>query len=157
MTGRSKTLIQYTFDVTIDDSGCWNWNGGVNGKGYGPHRKVWEKAHGHPIPEGFYVDHICRNHRCIFPEHLRLLTPRENIRAGISAEVNKARFDSRTHCRSGHLLAGNFRWVKIPSPPFKKRVCKTCADKWRKQWVAKNPEYHRDWQRKRKAQTYAPA
>jgi hypothetical protein len=43
------------------------------GKNWRLHRLAWTRAHG-PIPEGFEVDHICRNIACINPSHLQLLT-----------------------------------------------------------------------------------
>lgn len=37
------------------------------------HRSTWEVIHG-PVPEGYELDHLCRNRRCCNPSHLQLLT-----------------------------------------------------------------------------------
>lgn len=37
------------------------------------HRHIWEIKHGQ-IPEGYEVDHKCKNRACFNPDHLQLLT-----------------------------------------------------------------------------------
>lgn len=67
---------------------CWKWTAFVNPEGYarssGPdnkgalaHRVSYELAIG-PIPEGMCVDHICRNRKCVRPDHLRTATYKQN-------------------------------------------------------------------------------
>lgn len=66
---------------------CLVWTGWRDGDGYGrinaygrkvrAHRFAWEQVNG-PIPEGLYIDHICRNTSCCDVEHLRLTTPKQN-------------------------------------------------------------------------------
>lgn len=43
------------------------------------HRKVYEDAYG-KVPEGFEIDHICRNRGCSNLSHLRIVTHTENMR-----------------------------------------------------------------------------
>lgn len=75
--------------VKIEDNGCHVWTGGLIG-GYGQfspvrgttlyaHRIAYEYAKG-AIPEGLQIDHLCRNTRCVNPEHLEAVTPRTNTR-----------------------------------------------------------------------------
>lgn len=41
------------------------------------HRLVWESVNG-PIPDGYEIDHICRNRACQNISHLQMLTGREH-------------------------------------------------------------------------------
>lgn len=91
-------------------STCWLWTAGKFSGGYGcfavrrdgKHRAL--KAHrvsvallqGDPGP---VLDHICRVRECVNPEHLRAVTERENILAGIGPSAINAR---KTHCPRGH-------------------------------------------------------
>lgn|SRR5512139_3387059 len=86
--------------VTLTDT-CWNWTASVEGKGYGQfrlngrmikaHRYMYEFAIG-PIPEGLQIDHVCSNRRCVRPDHLRLVTPKQN---------NEHRHGANKNSRSG--------------------------------------------------------
>lgn len=75
---------------------CWLWTGKMDGKRqYGAfrykrdgavhykiaHRLAYELLIG-PIPEGLVIDHLCRNGRCVNPDHLEPVTNRVNLRRG---------------------------------------------------------------------------
>lgn len=84
-------------------SGCWNWTGTKNAKGYGriageidgqrvvengrqmlAHRVSW-MLHVGPIPQGpgahgTVVLHTCDNPGCVNPQHLRLGTQSDNVK-----------------------------------------------------------------------------
>lgn len=80
-------------DRTEDGTTCWLWTGHRNDRGYG---KAWFQgqqifAHraalalfGREVPEGFEVDHLCRNRACVKPPHLEVVTHRENVKRGVS-------------------------------------------------------------------------
>jgi hypothetical protein len=71
-------------------TGCWNWIG-AKSQGYGvmrkekktvlAHRYNYEEKKG-KIPKGMFIDHLCRNPTCVNPDHLEVVTPRENVRRG---------------------------------------------------------------------------
>lgn len=75
--------------------GCWLWTGAQNGVGYGTfyvkgkhlqaHRYSYE-LHGNKIPKGMYIDHVlelgCTNTHCVNPDHLQVVTNRENTIRG---------------------------------------------------------------------------
>lgn len=64
-----------------------------DGKGRGKHvmyhRYVWEQAYG-KIPDGYEIDHICRNRACCNLEHLQMLEGHEHAVKG-----NKIRYADR--------------------------------------------------------------
>jgi hypothetical protein len=52
---------------------------GQDGEKFVVHRWVWERYVG-PIPDGYQVDHVCRNRVCVSTEHLEPVTQQENLR-----------------------------------------------------------------------------
>ena len=68
--------------------GFWLWTACLNPNGYGQvrvagkawlaHRRVYTLLVGE-IPEGLSLDHTCRVHRCVNPEHLEPVTHAESL------------------------------------------------------------------------------
>lgn len=102
---RQRKRAKVTPDLyTVDEeTGCWNWNGamlattGRNQYGrlhQGKHKRVlahrwaYERLRG-PIPEGLVIDHLCRNTKCVNPDHLELVTIAENNRRGLLGVLRK--------------------------------------------------------------------
>lgn len=61
----------------------------VGGKLQMNHRFVWEQANG-PIPEGYEVDHMCRNRACQNINHLQVLDRTSHL-----IKTNKERYAPR--------------------------------------------------------------
>jgi len=111
---------------------CWNWTAAKVRGGYGlfmvdrrgtmAHRWAYERFRG-PIEDGGQLDHVCRNPGCVNPAHLEIVSPRENIARGTTAEANKRRGASVTHCPQGHPYSGSNLYVK----PNGRRECRACV------------------------------
>ena len=71
---------------------CWPWRGSMFTNGYGrflldgrevvAHRVVYELMRG-PLLPGFVLDHVCRNRRCVNPDHLEVVTNAVNVLRGV--------------------------------------------------------------------------
>lgn len=103
--------------VKIDPaSKCWNWTASVNFDGY-PQSIVGSRTdntrrtvrlsrffyeyYKKKIAKGMEIDHLCRNRRCVNPDHLEAVTHQENVNRADKSLMglhNK----NKTHCRNGH-------------------------------------------------------
>lgn len=135
--------LNYTLDdidrfaESVDTSGeCWNWKGYIDKSGYGifhvksglllAHRFAYMTIMGSNFDPLLTVDHICRNRKCIKPDHLRLLTHRENVLCGIGPTAEAFR---KTHCKDGHEL------VQING---NRRRCLICYKRTKSNWYQRN-------------------
>jgi HNH endonuclease len=74
-----------------------------NGVQVGAHRLSWIITNG-PIPKNMQIDHLCRNRGCVRPDHLDLVTQKENV---LRSEAPSAKQAKQTHCKRGHELSGD--------------------------------------------------
>ena len=134
-------------DKTGGPDACWPWCGARNGDGYGlifirrdgtrrivrsAHRVAYALEHRTPIPDGLTLDHVCRNPRCVNPQHLEAVTNRENILRGTGWA---ARNVAVTHCPSGHAYDARNTYRK---PSRSGRICRACnAVAARRRWARK--------------------
>lgn len=96
--------------VNKEWSQCWEWTGGVCGKGYGnfwlgnkcygSHRWIYIQLHG-PLDSKIELDHLCRNKICVRDSHLEPVSHKENVLRGIGPTAINAHKDT---CSKGHLL-----------------------------------------------------
>lgn len=78
------------------DTNCWEWTGYIMPSGYGLTSRDGQKTSAHranyedfvgPIPEGYEIDHLCRNRACCNPGHLEAVTRSENQRRGRNSKL----------------------------------------------------------------------
>lgn len=129
---RSKTCVpcfrrsQGTFEERLfakiaKSEGCWEWTGALQTNGYGyikgpqgssprmllAHRAVYELRVAAILP-GQHIDHLCRNTRCVNPDHLEAVTPLENTHRSIKS-LGRTILKPGGTCKRGHVLVeGNY-------------------------------------------------
>lgn len=69
-----------------------------NGERWLAHRLAYVLSKG-KIIRGMEIDHICKNKKCINPDHLEMVTPTENKRRSNCPSGENFR---KTHCIRGH-------------------------------------------------------
>lgn len=120
-------------DRSVDE--CWPWPGTVNSHGYGqfswfgPNEELPRRTQANAsrvafhlmngaVPDGFHVDHVCRNRRCVNPSHLRAVSPRDNYLLGVGPSAENAR---KERCVRGHSLSGENLYARNG-----RRHCRAC-------------------------------
>lgn len=121
------------------NSGCWIWLGATDANGYGcvytgggrknkrqdrVHRVVYSELVG-PIPDGYWIDHLCRNTTCCNPDHLEAVPPQVNIIRGDSPRLAALRQLTKTQCKKGHPYSG----ANLRLNNRGERLCVTCRRK----------------------------
>ncbi len=108
---------------------CWPWLGSLNTDGYPtcmpvaqsrkrlgkvfyPHRLMfhWFK---HPLPNDLTIDHLCKNRRCLNPDHMEAVTIAENVGRAVK----------RAYCKRGHPQTAKNRYT---APGSGQTRCKPC-------------------------------
>lgn len=135
-----KSLAEYVVDA---ETGCWVWQRAVNGDGYGScyrEGRIWAAHRWYyiqfvgPVPSGLELDHLCRNRRCVNPDHLEPVTTRENILRGEGCTAQAKR---KTHCLRGHEFTRANTMVAKDGG----RRCLTCHNARGRAWRETHPEY----------------
>mgnify|MGYP000641429375 CR=1 FL=1 len=99
----SRDHIERTFWPRVQWSpDCWTWTRGHDPSGYATfhwpqaggyaHRAAYLLAVG-PIPDGYVIDHLCRNRGCVNPAHLEPVTPQMNT---LRSPIHVAALATRT-------------------------------------------------------------
>src|SRR6185437_4365452 len=97
MKRRFNTIERFVRKIDFRNSsiGCWLWLGSsggfdpngnhaygrfwLNEKNVMAHRFSYEFFNKKIIPEGFQIDHVCCNPKCVNPNHFELVSQRENM------------------------------------------------------------------------------
>ena len=106
--------------VEVMPHGCWKWqrattNGGyghfsLNGKDVRAHRYAFEQSVGE-IPQGHELDHLCRNPKCVNPQHLEVVTRSENTKRGLAPIMGRLFQKGKTHCPQGHPYSASNTYI----------------------------------------------
>lgn len=91
----------------------------INGKQFFAHRLAVALS-GRNIPKNKVCDHLCRNHACVNPNHIELVTQKENTMRGEGIPAQHAR---RNSCSKGHLYTPENTRLHTDK---KGRVCRHC-------------------------------
>lgn len=109
--------------VTVDAAtGCWNWTGActhdgrgrirINGQIHAATRVVFSFYRG-AFDNALVIDHLCRNPRCVNPDHLEPVTQQINVQRGLSYPAA---------CPAGHEYSPDNTYRS----PQGRRRCRTC-------------------------------
>lgn len=127
---------------------CWFWKGSltqgygylkIKGKNTSSHRFSYELLR-EKIPFGKVLDHLCRTRSCVNPDHLEVVSNKENILRGVGLGAIESRM---VNCKYGHPLQGNNLYIRLDG----KRRCRLCnknaAKEWRGRTFGKSKEEYR--------------
>lgn len=112
---------------------CWEWSGCITTSGYGTIRinngesskmyqshRVMYSIFKKDIDDGIVIDHICKNRKCVNPEHLREVTMAFNCTE--NSDSPHAKHKAKTHCVRGHEFSKENTLILKNG-----RKCKECS------------------------------
>lgn len=128
-----KAIQRFHAKTEVQADGCILWTGTQTPQSYGffwiggyarpAHRVAWMIQHRRDIPPDADIDHLCRVHDCVNPDHLEAVTHWENMRRGVSpvtGTLNGLATDGT--CARGHDLSLPGAWRHNA----KGRYCSAC-------------------------------
>lgn len=136
-----KNVHEKFFVKVKKTKNCWLWKARIGVKGYGyfghkidgkdkcvlAHRFSFELLK-EKIPKDMTLHHLCEVKRCVNPDHLVIMTNKDNILLGNCISAINAR---KTHCIRGHEFNEiNTRYGKTKSGISRRcRVCQRIRKK----------------------------
>lgn len=132
-----KRILRLSIPV---EDGCWEWQGVVDKGGYGKfsatfngkrrwtgaHRAAWLAFKG-PLLGDLVIDHLCRNRRCVNPDHLEPVTNAVNCQRGDHSmktpPTSEPKDPSTLSCGSHGRSDG---YVKMRSNKRYRWICRQC-------------------------------
>lgn len=115
------------------ESGCWEWTGHIHVSGYGEFYTNGKRIRAHryscelfkkKIPFGKVIDHLCRNRKCVNPDHLEIVSIYENSTRGEGVGAKALRM---TSCAKGHEFNEINTWYRpVKNSSRFWRVCRIC-------------------------------
>jgi hypothetical protein len=121
-------MERFVGHIDLLSNGCWQWRGSLANGGYGHYsvRRTIFYAHRFSywlykgdIPKGLDLDHLCRNRGCVNPDHLEIVTNKENVLRGTGSSAQYAR---RDRCKNGHKFDDTNTKLR-----GRARVCRKCS------------------------------
>lgn len=154
MKKQTESEAIVAFWARVKKNSHWTWTGTTN-KGYGInvpqalYRKYkTSRAHrisfllsGKKIPDGFVLDHMCRERSCVNPDHLRAISLKQNSTENSFSPpaMNKL----KSHCSNGHSFdeKNTLPGTRNGNPT---RVCRPCARDRERENRKRDPQKNRD-------------
>lgn len=112
---------------------CWEWQGALDKNGYGHYSpRVYGKKSRYlahrisysifvkQLTPGLLIDHICRNKKCVNPDHIREVTPQVNMIE--NSESITYLNHIKTHCIRGHEFTPENTRIQTDG-----RYCRACG------------------------------
>ena len=129
-----------SFWSKVDTSGeCWEWTAYIKENGYGQfmwkgkpyyaHRFSYEFYKGE-IPNELCIDHLCRNRKCVNPDHLEAVTTQVNNLRGEGPTAINA---NKTHCNKGHEFVEENIYYYVRKNG-KDRRCRICINRRQREY-----------------------